>query len=215
MTAGHAPYLEDFHPESPQRHRRRRLPHCTDRHIPHPLLLGCPASQPASGCALQRHDEPPAPWTAQQPVKAFPYDRTPRSLILDCHGVYGDAVCSRLHGMNIHNVLTVPRSPWQNAYAQRLIGSIRRECLDHVIVLSDAHLIRILTECCEYDHRSRPHQSLDGNSPHPRDVSRQTAAASWARQFSAACTTCTAAPPEYSLRTSIAPGRRCPARRAP
>ena len=113
---------------------------------------------------------PTARWTAQQLVEAFPYDQTPRFLIRDRDGVYGDAVRSRLHGMNIHEVLTAPRSPWQNGYAERLIGSIRRECLDHVIVLNDAHLIRILTEYFEYYHRSRPHQSLDGNSPEPRET---------------------------------------------
>lgn len=113
---------------------------------------------------------PTAPWTAQQLVEAFPYDQTPRFLIRDRDGVYGDAVRSRLHGMNIHEVLTAPRSPWQNGYAERLIGSIRRECLDHVIVLNDAHLIRILTEYFDYYHCSRPHQSLDGNSPEPRET---------------------------------------------
>ena len=113
---------------------------------------------------------PTAPWTAQQLVEAFPYDQTPRFLIRDRDGVYGDAVRSRLHGMNFHEVLTAPRSPWQNGYPERLIGSIRRECLDHVIVLNDAHLIRILTEYFDYYHCSRPHQSLDGNSPEPRET---------------------------------------------
>ncbi len=66
--------------------------------------------------------------------------------------------------------LTTPRSPWQNGYAERLIGSIRRECLDHLIVLSERHLLRILGEYFEYYHRSRPHHSLDGNSPEPRET---------------------------------------------
>ncbi len=72
--------------------------------------------------------------------------------------------------MGIAEVLIAPRSPWQNGYAERLIGSIRRECLDHVIELNDAHLMRILTEYFEYYRRSRPHQSLDGNSPEPRET---------------------------------------------
>ncbi len=113
---------------------------------------------------------PTAPWTAQQLVEAFPYDQTPRFLIRDRDGTYGHVVRERLRGMGIAEVLTAPRSPWQNGYAERLIGSIRRECLDHVIVLNEAHLIRILTEYFEYYHRSRPHQSLDGNSPEPRET---------------------------------------------
>ncbi len=113
---------------------------------------------------------PTAPWTAQQLVEAFPYDQTPRFLIRDRDGTYGHVVRARLRGMGIAEVLTAPRSPWLNGYAERLIGSIRRECLDHLIVLSERHLLRILGEYFEYYHRSRPHQSLDGNSPDPRNV---------------------------------------------
>ena len=113
---------------------------------------------------------PTARWTAQQLVEAFPYDQTPRFLIRDRHGTYGHVVRERLRGMGIAEVLTAPRSPWQNGYAERLVGSIRRECLDHLIVLSERHLLRILGEYFEYYHRSRPHQSLDGNSPDPRNV---------------------------------------------
>ena len=72
--------------------------------------------------------------------------------------------------MGIDEVLIAPRSPWQNPYCERVIGSIRRECLDHVIVLSEAHLERILTDYFEYYHHSRPHLSLDRNSPTPREV---------------------------------------------
>ncbi len=113
---------------------------------------------------------PMARWTAQQLVDAFPFNQAPRFLIRDRDGTYGHVVRERLRGMGIAEVLTAPRSPWQNGYAERLIGSIRRECLDHLIVLSERHLLRILGEYFEYYHRSRPHQSLDGNSPDPRDV---------------------------------------------
>ena len=113
---------------------------------------------------------PTARWTAQQLVEAFPFDQAPRFLIRDRDGTYGHVVRERLRGMGIAEVLTAPRSPWQNGYAERLIGSIRRECLDHLIVLSERHLLRILGEYFEYYHRSRPHQSLDGNSPDPRNV---------------------------------------------
>jgi transposase InsO family protein len=72
--------------------------------------------------------------------------------------------------MGIHEVLTAPRSPWQNAYAERLIGSIRRECLDHVIVVNEIGLSRILTQYLEYYHESRTHLSLAKDSPRPRPI---------------------------------------------
>ena len=72
--------------------------------------------------------------------------------------------------MGIEEVLTAPRSPWQNGFVERLIGSVRRECLDHVIVISEAHLLRVLAEYFEYYHRSRAHQSLAGNSPVPHEI---------------------------------------------
>jgi transposase InsO family protein len=86
----------------------------------------------------------------------------------DRDGAYGDVVRERVRGLGIEEVLTAPQSPWQNPFAERLIGSVRRECLDHVIVFSGAHLFRVLTEYFEYYHCSRPHQSLEGNSPEPR-----------------------------------------------
>ncbi len=113
---------------------------------------------------------PTAAWTAQQLVEAFPYDQAPRFLIRDRDGAYGDVVRERVRGLGIEEVLTAPQSPWQNPFAERLIGSVRRECLDHVIVFSGAHLLRVLTEYFEYYHQSRAHQSLDGNSPVPREI---------------------------------------------
>jgi putative transposase len=72
--------------------------------------------------------------------------------------------------MRIEEVITAPHSPWQNAYAERVIGSIHRECLDHVIVVSEEHLRRILKEYFRYYHNSRPHQALEKNSPFPREI---------------------------------------------
>ena len=72
--------------------------------------------------------------------------------------------------MGIEEVVIAPRSPWQNPYVERVIGSIRRDCLDHVIALNEAHLVRILSEYIDYYHNARPHQSLDHNSPLPRIV---------------------------------------------
>ena len=113
---------------------------------------------------------PTAAWTAQQLTEAFPFDEAPRFLIRDRDGAYGAVVRSRLRNMGVEEVLTAPRSPWQNPFAERLIGSVRRECLDHVIVLSGAHLLRVLSEYLEYYHETRAHQSLAGNSPVPREV---------------------------------------------
>jgi len=89
---------------------------------------------------------PTAAWTAQQVIEAFPYDEAPRFLIRDRDSIYGEFFKRRVKGMGIEEVVIAPQSPWQNPYVERLIGSIRRECLDHVIVLAEAHLRRILSE---------------------------------------------------------------------
>ena len=113
---------------------------------------------------------PYAEWTAQQIINAFPYEEAPRFLIRDRDDIYGDHFTKRVEGLDIEEVPTAPRSPWQNPYCERVIGSIRRECLDHMIVLNERHLHRILTDYFDYYHHSRPHLSLDRNSPTPRDV---------------------------------------------
>ncbi len=103
---------------------------------------------------------PTAEWTAQQIIEAFPFDEAPRFLIRDRDGIYGHAFRKRVESLGIEQVLIAPRSPWQNPYAERMIGSIRRECLDHVIVLNERHLRRILRDYFEYYHESRTHLSL-------------------------------------------------------
>ncbi len=113
---------------------------------------------------------PTAVWTAQQIVEAFPYDDAPRFMIRDRDGTYGRVFQDRVKCMDIEQVVTAPRSPWQNPFIEPLIGSIRRECLDHVIVLNERHLRRILRSYFEYFHHSRTHLSLDRNSPVPREI---------------------------------------------
>jgi hypothetical protein len=113
---------------------------------------------------------PYAKWTAQQIINAFPYEESPRFLIRDRDGIYGDYFKDRMKSMGIEEVLIAPRSPWQNPYCERIIGSIRRECLDHMIVLNERHLCRILKDYFDYYHNSRPHLSLNRNSPTPREV---------------------------------------------
>ena len=90
-------------------------------------------------------EHPSAAWTAQQIVEAFPDDTAPAYLLRDRDTIYGHAFRQRVKGMQIREILTAPRSPWQNPLAERLIGSVRRECLDHVLVLSERHLRRVLT----------------------------------------------------------------------
>ena len=113
---------------------------------------------------------PTAEWTAQQLLQAFPWDTAPRYLLRDRDGNYGKVFRETALGLGIKEVLCAPRSPWQNAYAERLIGSIRRECLDHVIVLHETGLRRVLRSYFEYYAHSRTHLSLEKDTPIPRAV---------------------------------------------
>jgi transposase InsO family protein len=115
-------------------------------------------------------EHPTAAWTAQQIVDAFPDDSAPSYLLRDRDQVYGEQFRHRMKGMRIEEVLTAPHSPWQNPFAERLIGSIRRECLDHVLVLGESHLRRILARYFSYYHRARTHLSLDKDAPGVRPV---------------------------------------------
>jgi putative transposase len=117
---------------------------------------------------------PSAAWTAQQIIEAFPGDTTPKYMIRDRDGIYGDDFCYRVGNMGIEEVLTAPRSPWQNPYAERLGGSLRRECLDHVIVLGESHLHRIIKSYVAYYHKARTHLSLGKDAPEPRPVQPPT-----------------------------------------
>ena len=117
-------------------------------------------------------DAPTAQWTAQQLVEAFPWETAPRYLLRDRDAVYGVAFSSRVQTMGIHEVKTAPRSPWQNPYVERLIGTLRRECLDHVVVLNETHLRRLLRDYLIYYHGARTHLSLAKDAPEPRRVER-------------------------------------------
>jgi len=103
-------------------------------------------------------------------VDAFPDDSAPSYLLRDRDSIYGHAFRQRVKGMGISEVLTAPLSPWQNPFAERLIGSIRRECLNHVLVLGESHLRRILARYFSYYHRARTHLALDKDAPDVRPV---------------------------------------------
>src|SRR5258707_754024 len=115
---------------------------------------------------------PTAEWIAHQITEAFPWDEAPRYLIRDRDRIYGTTVTRRLRAMGIRDKPTASASPWQNGFAERLIGSIRRECLDHIIVLGEAHLRRILKSYARYYNETRTHLALDKDAPLSRTVKR-------------------------------------------
>jgi transposase InsO family protein len=113
---------------------------------------------------------PTAEWTAQQLRNAFPWDSAPRYLLRDRDRIFGDDFTRQVHDMGMEQVLCAPRSPWHRAYIERAIGTIRRECLDHVIIFNEAALYRQVTSFAAYYHGSRTHLSLAKDSPEPRAV---------------------------------------------
>jgi transposase InsO family protein len=115
---------------------------------------------------------PTADWIARQITEAFPWNEAPRYLIRDRDRVYGAAAMRRLRAMGIRDKPIAPGSPWQNGFAERLIGSIRRECVDHFVVLGETHLRRILKSYARYYNETRTHRSLDKDAPISRPVQR-------------------------------------------
>ncbi len=111
---------------------------------------------------------PTAMWASQQLVEAVPWETAPKYLLRDRDSIYGGYFQRRVKNMAIKEVVTAPQSPWQNPYVERLIGSIRRDCLDHVIVLNESHLKRILTSYFEYYNNDRTHCSLAKDTPNAR-----------------------------------------------
>jgi transposase InsO family protein len=115
---------------------------------------------------------PTAEWVARQITEAFPWDGAPGYMIRDRDRIYGSVVTRRLHAMGIRDKPVAPASPWQNGFAERLIGSIRRECLDHIIVFGEVHLRRILKSYAVYYNETRTHLALDKDAPLSRTVKR-------------------------------------------
>jgi transposase InsO family protein len=113
---------------------------------------------------------PTADWIARQITEAFPWKEAPRYLIRDRDGIYGAAVTRRLRAMGIRDKPIAPGSPWQNGFAERLIGSIRRECVDHIVVLGEAHLRRTVRSYARYYNERRVHRSLNKDAPFHRAI---------------------------------------------
>ncbi len=115
-------------------------------------------------------EHPTAAWLSRQLTEAFPWDTAPLYLLRDRDGSYGSYFCNRVEAMGLTEVVTAPRSPWQNAYVERVIGSIRRECLDHIVIFNERHLRRVLSSYVDYYQRTRTHLSLDKDCPDARPV---------------------------------------------
>jgi putative transposase len=115
-------------------------------------------------------EHPTAQWTAQQIVEAFPWDAAPRYMLRDRDSIYGTAFQQCVEHLGMEEVKIAPHSPWQNPYAERVIGSIRRECLNEVIVLNERHLRRVLQSYMDYYHDWRTHRSLEMDAPEPRAI---------------------------------------------
>jgi transposase InsO family protein len=109
-------------------------------------------------------------WLAHQMTEAFPWDTAPRYLLRDRDASYGQVFRNRLRAMGIREVVTAPRSPWQNAYVERIIGSVRRECLDHAIISGERHLRGLLSSYFHYYHNTRTHLSLGKDCPESRPI---------------------------------------------
>ncbi|WP_225709015.1 integrase core domain-containing protein [Bradyrhizobium cenepequi] len=115
---------------------------------------------------------PTAEWVARQITEAFPWNEAPGYMIRDRDRIYGSVVRRRLRAMGIRDKPTAPASPWQNGVAERLIGSIRRECLDHIIIFGETHLRRIVRSYSRYYNEIRTHRSLDKDAPVARPIQR-------------------------------------------
>jgi integrase-like protein len=113
---------------------------------------------------------PAAHWIARQLTEAYGWQQAPRYIVRDRDCVYGDVVIQRLRAMGIRDRPISPRSPWQNGYSERLIGSIRRDCLDHVVVFGERHLRHLLKSYQTYYNETRTHLSLHKDAPIPRAV---------------------------------------------
>ena len=119
-------------------------------------------------------ESPSAFWTSRQVIEAFPFTTPPKYLLRDNDGIYGFEVSRKVKALGMDEAKIAPRSPWQSPYVERLIGTIRRECLDHFIIFNQGQLHRILTRYMDYYHRIRPHKSLEDDLPEGREIQDDT-----------------------------------------
>jgi len=115
-------------------------------------------------------EHPTARWTGEQMIQAFPDGTEPKYLLRDRDSIYGEEFRERIQAIGIEEITTAPRSPRQNPFCERLIGSVRRDCLNHVIILGESHLRKILARYFDYYHKYRTHLSLDKDAPERRPI---------------------------------------------
>jgi putative transposase len=136
------------------------------------LAPAVPGSHPSIGVA----QHPTAARLSQQVIEAFHWDTAPHYLLRDRDASYGSVFSKRVAAMGITQVVTAPRSPWQNPYVERIVGSIRRECLDHLLIFfNERHLRRVISSYVDYYHRARTHLSLDKDRPEQRPIQARKA----------------------------------------
>lgn len=119
-------------------------------------------------------ENPSAVWTGQQMINAFPFTSPPKYLLRDNDRIYGSEFSKKINALGMNELKIAPRSPWQSPYVERLIGTIRHECLDHFIIFNQGQLHRILTQYLDYYHKIRPHKSLEDDSPEGREIQDDT-----------------------------------------
>ncbi|MFZ0679444.1 integrase core domain-containing protein [Candidatus Binatus sp.] len=119
-------------------------------------------------------EHPSEAWLSRQVTEAFPWDTAPHYLLRDRDASYGAYFRKRIEVMGIKDVVTAPRSPWQNPYVERVIGSIRRECLDHIVIFNERHLRRVLSSYADYYQRTRTHLSLEKDCPDSRPIQHRS-----------------------------------------
>ena len=162
--------MENFSGKPHLRTGIHRFPDGADLEFPSAVCLRCPGPQPRRVVHFNVTDSPTAKWISLQIVQAFPWDTAPRYLLRDRDCTYGKDFVSRVRSMGIEEVKIAPRSPWQNPFAERFVGTLRRDCLNHVIALSENHLRRIVRNYLGYYHDCRTHLSLDKDAPEPRAI---------------------------------------------
>jgi transposase InsO family protein len=166
------PGLENISQQSCRRHRGDGYVRRSDNLVSfaHGLLIMGHGRRQILWFGVTSH--PTAEWISNQLTEACGWEQAPRYLIRDRDGAYGEVFIRRLRSLGIRDRPTSPRSPWQNGFAERLIGSIRRECLDYVVVFNERHLCHVLLSYMNYYNETRTHLSLDKDAPLSRTVER-------------------------------------------